>query len=336
MTEGANLAVKAASRQSRAVELLVRADIRVSSAPIAAEILRGLGLDVRLVAGDEVDLSPDRIVLVRGSALWYRETLERLAALPAGERPGLIVWHTEALPMPRAAGFPSEALTMREVAKIVLRDRRVNDHYSNARYLRRLSSRGIATVLAASSRAYQAYLAQEGVEAEFVPVGYHPSYGRLLDLERDIDALFLGESRVRRRKDVLRRLKRDGLDVVVLGSQSPTKGYWGDARTELLNRTKTLLHIPRYPGHLSDRIHMGMATGALVVSEPMYLPDPFEPGLHYVETSVDEMAATVRRYLADEEARRRITEAAHRFITQELPLERTYARLMELAHARFS
>jgi glycosyltransferase involved in cell wall biosynthesis len=151
---------------------------------------------------------------------------------------------------------------------------------------------------------------------------------------RDIDVLFLGEYRVRRRSRILRRLKREGTDVVLLGSQSPTKGYWGEARTELLNRTKILLHLPRYPGHLSDRILMGMANGALVVSEPMYLPDPYEPGVHYVESSVDQMAETVRRYLADEESRRRITDAAYRFVTQELRLEGTYARLMELAAPR--
>ncbi len=121
------------------------------------------------------------------------------------------------------------------------------------------------------------------------------------------------------------------MDIVRLGDQSLAKGYWGEKRTELLNRTKILLHIPRYEGHLSDRLLMGMATGALVVSEPLPLPDPFEPGVHYVECSVDDMASTIRRLLADDELRRRITDAAFRFISRELPMERTYARLMELA-----
>jgi glycosyltransferase involved in cell wall biosynthesis len=327
-------AVGVESLRDRAVELLVRKDIKVTSAPIAAEILRRLGFDARLVVEDEIDLSPDRIVLARGSPLWYRRALRRLDSLQPSTRPCLIIWHTEALPMPSAAGLPSELLTVRELAKIALRDSRINDQYSNARYLRRLSSQGIATVVAVANRSYQAYLAEHGISTEFVPVGYHPSYGRLLGLVRDIDVLFLGEYRVRRRRHILRRLKREGTDVVLLGSQSPTRGYWGDARTELLNRTKVLLHLPRYPGHLSDRILMGMANGALVVSEPMYLPDPYEPGVHYVESSVDQMAETVRRYLADEESRQRITDAAYRFVTQELRLEGTYARLMELAAAR--
>ena len=87
--------------------------------------------------------------------------------------------------MPAAAGFPPERLTPREVAKIVLRDRRINDQYSNARYLRRLSREGIVTVLAVSSQAHQAYLAEHGIQSEFVFIGHHPTYGRRLDLERD-------------------------------------------------------------------------------------------------------------------------------------------------------
>lgn len=317
--------------QGRAVELLVREDIKASSAPVAAEILRELGFGVRLVTETEVDLGPDRILLVRGSPLWYRRTLARVAALEPGQRPCVVVWHTDALPMPSASGLPSERLTAREWAKIVLRDRRINDHYSNARYFRHLSRLHITTAVAVASRAYQAYLSQEGIESEFVPVGYHPSYGHMLELERDIDVLFLGEYRVRRRRRILRRLERENVQVVRLGSNSLTKGYWGEKRTQLLNRTKILLHIPRYQGHLSDRLLMGMATGALVVSESLYLPDPFEPGVHYVESSVDGMAETVRHYLADEESRRRVTDAAFRFISEELPMERTYARLMELA-----
>jgi len=233
--------------------------------------------------------------------------------------------------MPAAAGFPRERLTPREVAKILLRDRRINDQYSNARYLRHLSPKGVVTVLAVSSEAHQAYLAEHDIESEFVPIGNHPTYGRQLGLERDIPVLFLGEHRIRRRRKILKGLRRDGVDVVAIGGSSTTKGQWGDARTELLNRTKVLLNLPRFPGHFSDRVMMGMATGALVVSEPLYLPAPFEPGVHYVESEVDQMAETVQRYLADEEARGRITDRAHTFLNGLHTFEGVFAQLMELA-----
>ncbi len=127
------------------------------------------------------------------------------------------------------------------------------------------------------------------------------------------------------------RLRREGLEVIAFGGSSTTKGHWGEGRTELLNRTKVLLNLPRFPGHFSDRVMMGMATGALVVSEPIFLPAPFEPGVHYVECEVDEMAETLRSYLADDEARRRITDTAYTFLTEGSTYEGVWARLMELA-----
>lgn len=318
----------------RSVELLYRADIEVTRAPLAGEILRSLGYEARVVVEREIVLAPDRIVFAGGNPLWYRNTMRRVAALPPDERPAVIVWHTEPLPMPAAAGLPREPLTAREVVKIALRDRRVNDHASNGRYLRELAGEGIVTVFAVATGAYQAYLAEHGVPAELVPLGYDPDDGRLLHLERDIDVLFLGDYRIRRRRHILRQLQREGIDLLVLGSNSASEGYWGESRTELLNRTKILLNLPRLQGHLPDiRLIVAMADGALVVSEPMYLPAPYVPGTHYVESPAEELAATVRRYLAEEEERRRITDAAHAFVTHGLTLEGTFARLLELAEA---
>lgn len=159
----------------------------------------------------------------------------------------------------------------------------------------------------------------------------HPIHGHLLDLERDIDILFLGDLRVRRRKRILRRLERDGLQVETIGSYSdPT--YWGEGGTHILKRAKISLNLPRRLGLMAEsRWPVTMSTGALLLSEPVYLPDPYVPGTHYVEARVDEMAAAARLYLEDEEARRRITDEAHRFMTQELTLKRSFADLLALA-----
>ena len=99
-----------------------------------------------------------------------------------------------------------------------------------------------------------------------------------------------------------------------------------------MNRATIALNIPRLEGHLPDvRLIVAMANGALVVSEPLYLPEPYVPGVHYVEAPAERLAETIREYLADEAARRRITEEAHRFVTTELTLERSFARLLRLA-----
>ena len=313
------------------VELLVREDLAMSSAPIAVETLASLGVSARTVVESEVELASDRIVWVGGNPRWYRRTLDRIAALPKAERPLVLVWHTEPLPMPRAAGMKGQMLTTRELAKLVLRDRRVNDHYSNARYLRHLAADGTADVLAVATRAYQAYLEQEGVATELVPLGYHPSHGRLLDRERDVGVVFLGDFRLPRRRRILRQLEREGVDILTLGDYANPE-LWGEGRVELMNRAKIALNIPRLEGHLPDvRLVVAMANGALVVSEPLYLPEPYQPGVHYVEAPVEQLAETIRRYLDDDDARRRITEEAYRFVTTELTLDRSFSRLLELA-----
>jgi len=303
----------------------------MSSAPVAAEVLSQLGFETRLASEAEVDLSRPRIVYMGGNPRAYRKTLGRLATIPPTERPVVIVWHTEPLPMPRSAGLKPEPLTLREVGKVILRDRRINDHYSNARYLRALARKGLVDALVVAAKAYQAYLAEEGVVVEHVPLGYHSSQGHLLDLERDIDILFLGEFRLRRRRRILRGLRKNGLEILTLGDYSDPR-LWGERRTELLNRTKVMLHIPRLEGHWSDiRMNISMATGALVISEPLCLPDPFVPGGHYGESSTETMADTICRYVSDEDARLRITEAAHRFVTTELTLEESFRQLLGLA-----
>ena len=77
-----------------------------------------------------------------------------------------------------------------------------------------------------------------------------------------------------------------------------------------------------------------MACGALIVSEPPYDPAPYVPGEHFVQASVDDMPATIERYLTDEPERLRITTAAHRFVTTEVTMERSFARLLAVVASR--
>ena len=269
---------------------------------------------------------------MRGSPLWYRRTLARVAALEPGERPCVVVWHTDALPMPSASGLPSERLTAREWAKIVLRDRRINDHYSNARYFRHLSRRRITTAVAVASRAYQAYLSQEGIGSEFVPVGYHPSYGYMLELERDIDVLFLGEyPKYAGVGESCAGWSVRTWRLLSLGSNSLTKGFWGGREDAAPQPDEDSAPHPPLPGsslrqaahghgnRRARRIGASLSPGSLRARRALRR----ELGRRH--------GRGLSHYLADEESRRRVTDAAYRFISEELPMERTYARLMELA-----
>lgn len=325
------------SIRGRTIEILLREDVKFSGKPVFAEIFNELGFETRLVSDSTVDTSPDRIVFISGNSLWHRRALDRIRPLPRGQRPFVVLWWSELLPFPREAGIRLQPLTLREIAKIVLRDRRITDAHSNARHLRRIAPEGIIDLFTVTSRTLQAYLTQEGIASELIPVGYHPIFGDRLDLERDIDVLFLGDLRLRRRKRMLRRLERDGLHVETIGSYSDPK-YWGEGRTHVLNRAKISLNLPRHPGLMAEgpRWPSTMATGALLLSEPVYLPEPYVPGKHYVEAPVDQMAETARRYLEDEEARRRITDEAYRFMTEEHTLKRSFARLLALAAQRIA
>lgn len=312
----------------------MREDVKFSGKPLFAEIFGRLGVEARLVSDTGFDTSRRRIVFISGSSLWHRRALDRIRPLPRAKRPFVIVWWSEPLPFPREAGLRLERLNVREIGKIMLRDRRVSDPHSNARHLRRVSKEGLIDLLTVATRGYQTFLAQEGIGSELIPVGYHPVHGHLLDLERDIDVLFLGDLRVRRRKRILRRLELEGVPVRGIGSYSDPK-YWGEGRTEILNRAKIVLNLPRHPGLMAEsRWPVTMATGALLLSEPVFLPEPFVPGKHYVEAPVEEMATTVRHYLADDAARQRITAEAHDFMTRELTLERSFKDLLALAAQR--
>lgn len=323
------------SLRGRPIEILTQQGVKIPP-EYAVETFGELGFEARLISDDEFDTSADRIVFIGGNALWHERALDRIRPIPRSERPAVVVWHSEPLPFPRSSGLRLTPLTVREIGKIVLRDRRITDPHSNARHLRRLAREGIVDLLTVATTVSHAFLTEEGIEAAHIILGYHPIHGHLLELERDIDVLFLGDMRVRRRKKILRRLKQDGLDVHAVGDYSDPR-YWGDSRTELLNRTKILLALARHPSQAADlRLILGMATGALVLSEPVYLPFPYVPGRHYVEAPIEEMADTARRYLADDEARRRITAEAHAYVTQERTLKRSYADLLSLLASRLA
>ena len=81
-------------------------------------------------------------------------------ATPRYRRPYVLLWHSEPLPPARATGLPLPWLNLREVAKVVLRDARATDVYTNYFTLRSLHRVGIPDVLVLSSRGRQEFLAE--------------------------------------------------------------------------------------------------------------------------------------------------------------------------------
>jgi Glycosyl transferases group 1 len=296
--------------------------------------LEDLRCDLREVPDRDLVLEPDRTVWLAGNPNWYPRSLRLLLEAPPQARPPVVIWHYEPLPLPSTAPFPRQRLHLRELAKILLRDSRATDPYTNSSLLRRLAGVGLPDLLLVHSPDHAEYLAEHGIAAETVPIGYAPFFGRDLGLERDTDVLFLGALDVPRRKRLIRRLRRAGVAVKAVGSwRDPA--YWGDNRTRLLNRTKILLNLSRYPGQSSGyRLILGLANGALTLSEPVFRPEPFVPGEHFVSAAVEEMPALVERYLNDEGARKAIVDRGQTFITREATMERSVVRILGLLEAK--
>jgi glycosyl transferase family 1 len=287
------------------------------------------GHRAKQVDEDELDLDVDVVVLLR-NALWYRRAWRRLLSIPRHVRPLVVVWHREPLPPPRAANLPRPWLDHRELAKILTRDRRTSDPYSNAAYLRRLARAGLPDLVIASTRARQEYLLENGLPAHWVPLGWAQGTERDFGLQRDLEALFIGSLKPVRRRRKIRRLRRRGLDLVAVGDWN-SDTYWGENRARLLNRVNVMVNVSRYPGDLADsRFLLGMAHGALVVSEPVYRPEPYVPGRHFVSARLEEMPAVVTRYSRDCDERFRIAEQGRRLALVELTLQASVDRVLGL------
>lgn len=292
--------------------------------------MREAGCVVEEVVDGPIDLLPAGVVLITGNPQWFPQIRRQLVARPRADRPFVVIWHSEPLPPPRASGLPMPRLYLREIARIMRRDPGATDVYTNYLSLRGWVEQGLVDLLLVSTSSRQEFLAEKRIAAYRVPLGYHRSHGCDMGLERDVDVLFLGTLAVPRRGRMVRRLRTAGVDFITAGDWFDPS-FWGEDRTRLLNRTKIFLNIQRYAGEFSGlRMIHGMANKTLVMSEPMYCPDPYVPGLHYVSATIDEMPEAIRYYLADGDKREQIAQAGHHLVTQEVTMERSVLRIMEL------
>jgi hypothetical protein len=293
----------------------------------------GLGLDVEVVEDQRISPARADLVWLSGAPSWYPRALRSLVRMPRAVRPTVLVRHTEPLPAPISANLPDQPLHARELAKVLLRDRRATDPRSNLRRLLRLAHHGIPDLLVVTNEAAREKLAEHGIQAHVVPLGVARSDYDDLGLERDIDVLFIGALDVPRRKRVLGRLRREGIGVQAYGSWSEPQ-LWGAERTKLLNRARVTLNLSRFPGQFSGlRFVLAMANGALVLSEPVYRPAPFVPSEHYLSTTVEDMPTVIGRVLEQQDERVGIAESARRFVLEQLTARRMFERIAAIVEA---
>ena len=275
------------------------------------------------------------VLLITGSANWYPEAINSVVKLPKAERPFVVLLQTEPLPPPRSSGYRWPPLKLGEIVKIILRDIRVTDVYSNYFAIRRLHRRGVLDLVVTSTWGRVDFLKEKGIEAEYIPMGWRPDHGRDLGLKRDIDVLFLGVHRMLRRWWAIQQLRRAGIDVTVCGGWGNPQ-YFGENRVRLINRSKIFLNIPRFAGEFAGlRFVLGLVNGALIVSEPLYNSYPFVPGEHYVSATRREIPDVIRYYLAHEDEREEIAERGRQLVLEQLRYDDCMEKLFQLIRERF-
>lgn len=298
--------------------------------PTVVEVIEELGHTVTMAEDGPLDLDAIEVLLLLGNPGYFPRMRRQLRRTPKDQRPLVVVLHSEPLPPSKASGLSRRPKLSRvEIAKIVLRNWRATDIHTNARVLRKMMDDGTIDLFFTTSAETLEYAREEGYDCTQIPYGYHPRLGRLLDRERDVDVLFLGDTRPPRRKEALASLAAAGIDVTVEGSWG-ADGLWGEARTEYLNRTKIIVHLQRYQGRLArKRFILAMANGVLVISEPVQNPAPFVHGEHCLFAGLEEMPALIKKYLAEPAERDRLARAGHDLVTGELAFSRSVEAMLQ-------
>jgi len=201
--------------------------------------------------------------------------------------------------------------------------------FDQTAWVERGLAEGWLTGLLVSTEQKKSAMRAAGHDAAFAPVGQNADYGRDLGRARDIDVLFLGRAVGRWRRWALLRIVRDlrrrGVSVEIR-----TRGVRGDDRTELLNRTRVILHLHKYPWDTPwMRWYLACANGAVVCSQPLVNPSPLRPGIDYLSAEPDVLGDEITRLLADEPARLSMLDSCRRRMAEEMSMEMTVDRMLD-------
>jgi hypothetical protein len=257
--------------------------------------------------------------------------LQKLDWIAPAVRPVLVHWNTEGLPSP---WVPLPLLYRIGAARFSV-ERYIRNGGTLATVLSPLTRRllrfryfgeycyavdcGLLDVLADSSALHVKLYMRQGLSTLFAPWGVSRSCYADLDLDRDIDVLWMGKRGTRRRSRLLDRVRRElrryGVEMYMCDNEEHPFVF-GDERTRILNRAKVTLNLARtWHDDNFSRFTFAMPNRSLVISEPLLPHCPaYIPGRHYVSVPVDALASTIHFYLNDDAARSRIVEAAHRLV----------------------
>lgn len=278
--------------------------------------------------------------------------VRQLEMLSANRRPLLVHWNTEGLPdlrlpwgLARSIGAGRSWLDRakydlerrlwngnkkRSLLTVldsrVLRFRYLGDYYY-------AHGKGVLDVLSDSSALYTQIRNHQGLPTIFAPWGSSPQWYADLQLKRDIDVLWMGNRKDKRRRRIIDQvrddLRRHGVEVYMADNEENPFIYRQE-RTEFLNRAKITLNITRtwFDDNFS-RFAFAAPNRSLVVSETMLPHCPaYQRGVHYVETAPEDLARTILFYLEHPEERAQIVDNAYDLLTSRLTFGRSITKIM--------
>lgn len=195
-------------------------------------------------------------------------------------------------------------------------------------------SGGYLDELAFSSHIYADLFSRHNMPASYVPWGTSPTWHANLNLPRDIDVLWFGKRRTRRRDRLLQKITdslRSQNIQVFLADTIEHPFIYGEERIRILNRAKITLNLlpTWYDNAFPYRFHVAAGNRSLVVSETILPHCPeYQPGVHYVSVSSDKVTDAIQYYLEHQDEMDKITENAFQLVTKQMTMQNSVRSLL--------
>ena len=198
--------------------------------------------------------------------------------------------------------------------------------------------KGWLDIFVESSEIYALLHHHHGLPTLLVPWGTVRAWYDNCNLERDIDVLWMGTRRTKRRSHLLDRIRNHlsayGVEMYVADNVEKPFIY-GETRTKFLNRAKITLNLlpAWYDNAFPYRFHLAAPNRSLVVSDPLQQHCPiYEAGKHYVSAPAEAIAETILYYLNHEDERLEVVENAYELVTTELTFGNSIKTIMDAVH----
>lgn len=325
-------------RSSRCALLSV-GDLGDIGTAVAEGIAAATGGVQVLGADREWDLRGYDLAIAFGPMQPLRPLIARLAVMK--NVPPVVVWFTEQVPHPQ---FPT--LATRIAARARYSAECANGLFPAGRAGRfralgemmALQQLGVLRLICAFTETNAGFLRRLGLPAARVPMGFHPLFGENLGLARDVDVVFLGSTRDKRRRKFVggleEKLVSRGISVVVRDGSAARPAIFGQERTNLLNRAKVMLNLMRQPwDDPVFRILLAAPNGAMVLSEEVSEGSmgPFRSGEHFAVAAPQALPDAIEFYVNREAERTQIARSAYEFVTTKLTMTKMTAELLRIS-----